>query len=66
MGLGPISMKEGDLVYVLAGGQVPFILRRTNTLLPDQFSLVGESYLHGIMDGEATVLGIEIETIFIL
>jgi hypothetical protein len=64
MGLGPFTMEEGDLVYALAGGQVPFILRPI--LLAGGFSLVGESYVHGIMDGEATVLGTEIETIFLV
>jgi hypothetical protein len=64
MGLGLSSMEEGDLVYVLSGGQVPFILRPA--ILAEGFSLVGESHVHGIMDGEATVLGIEIETIFLV
>jgi hypothetical protein len=64
MGLGPSSMEEGDLVYVLSGGQVPFILRPT--ILVEGFSLVGESYVHGIMDGEATVLGIEVETLYLV
>ncbi|KAH8592869.1 hypothetical protein B0O99DRAFT_629186 [Bisporella sp. PMI_857] len=64
MGLGPSSMEEGDLVYVLSGGQVPFILRPTR--LAEGFSLVGESYVHGIMDGEATVLGIEVETMYLI
>lgn len=43
---------------------MPFILRLK--LLAEGFCLVGESYGHGIMDGEATVLGIEIETIFLV
>ncbi|PQE20174.1 Heterokaryon incompatibility protein [Rutstroemia sp. NJR-2017a BBW] len=64
MGLGPLSMVEGDLVYVLSGGQVPFILRPT--ISAEGFALVGESYIHGIMDGEATVLGIEIETFYLI
>ncbi len=64
MGLGPSGMEEGDLVYVLSGGQVPFILRPL--ILAEGFSLVGESYIHGIMDGEATVLGLEIETIYLV
>jgi hypothetical protein len=64
MGLGPFNMEEGDLVYVLAGGQVPFILRPE--VSPDGFWLVGESYVHGIMDGEATMLGIEVETIYLV
>jgi hypothetical protein len=64
MGLGPSSMEEGDLVYVLSGGQVPFILRPT--ISAEGFALVGESYIHGIMDGEATILGIEVETFYLI
>jgi hypothetical protein len=55
---------EGGLVYTLSGGQVPFILRPI--ILAGGFSLVGKSYVHGIMDGEATVLRIEAETIFLV
>lgn len=64
MGLGPSSIEEGDLVYVLSGGQAPFILRPK--VLREGFSLVGESYVHGIMDGEATVLGKEVETFYLV
>jgi Heterokaryon incompatibility protein (HET) len=46
----PKSSKVGDRVCVVAGGQVPFILRE----LPDSlYQLIGECYIHGIMDGEA-------------
>jgi hypothetical protein len=46
----PKRSKVGDRVCVLAGGQVPFILRE----LPDGlYQLIGECYIHGIMDGEA-------------
>jgi len=64
MGLGPSSMEEGDIVYVLSGGQVPFIVRPT--ILAEGLSLVGESYVHGIMDGEATMFEIEIETMYLV
>jgi len=50
MGFGPSSM-EGDLVYLLSGGQVPFILRPT--ILGEGFSLVGESYIYGTMEGRS-------------
>lgn len=47
MGLAPRGTKSGDLTCVLEGGDVPVILR------PDgkEFVLVGECYVHGIMDG---------------
>ena len=54
VGLAPADCKEGDVICVLLGSGVPFVLRpnvagagETST-----FSLVGESYLHGIMNSE--------------
>lgn len=38
-----------DLVCILFGADVPFILRRKGS----QYILIGEAYIHGIMDGEA-------------
>ena len=49
MGLGPKDIRNGDTVSVLRGGQVPFILRK----LDETYILIGESYVHGIMNGEA-------------
>ncbi|KAK0508970.1 hypothetical protein JMJ35_008341 [Cladonia borealis] len=40
---------EGDLLYALFGGSVLYTLRPKG----DQFILVGECYVHGLMDGEA-------------
>ena len=48
-GVGPAVMQPGDIVCVLFGAQVPFILRRKDS----RYQLVGESYVHGIMHGEA-------------
>lgn len=50
IGMGPKDAKPTDKVYTLIGGEVPFVLRRTET--HDEFRLVGESYVHGIMNGE--------------
>ncbi|KAH6703977.1 hypothetical protein BKA61DRAFT_493896 [Leptodontidium sp. MPI-SDFR-AT-0119] len=56
MGLAPAQTKVGDVVAVLEGGNVPFILRhmeeRKTEKVPEYCSFVGESYIHGIMDGE--------------
>ncbi|EJT77131.1 hypothetical protein GGTG_07043 [Gaeumannomyces tritici R3-111a-1] len=57
-GLAPSTARVGDRVCLLAGGRVPYILRDSReVLLPDSgkvrgFSLVGDSYVHGIMGGE--------------
>jgi hypothetical protein len=40
MGLAPPTAREGDLVCVLLGGDVPFILRPSNS----NYLLIGESY----------------------
>ena len=49
MGLGPRNIEPGDVVCILLGAQVPFVLRAVN----DHYVLLGECYCHGIMDGEA-------------
>ncbi|KAH7369985.1 hypothetical protein BKA65DRAFT_487486, partial [Rhexocercosporidium sp. MPI-PUGE-AT-0058] len=48
MGLGPAGMLPGDRVFTLIGGDVPFAIRPVG----EEFELVGEAYVHGIMDGE--------------
>jgi len=47
--LGPKLMKKGDIVAVFFGGKTPFCLRKQGS----QYLLIGECYVHGLMDGEA-------------
>ncbi|KIW45228.1 uncharacterized protein PV06_03630 [Exophiala oligosperma] len=47
--LGPEVMEETDIICVLFGGKMPFCLRPWNS----HYLLVGECYVHGLMDGEA-------------
>lgn len=49
LGVGPDTTRAGDLVVVFFGGRVPFILRQHGSY----YVLLGECYIHGIMDGEA-------------
>jgi hypothetical protein len=49
IGLGPISMQANDIVVVLRGGVLPFILRKVSRF----YQLIGPAYVHDIMDGEA-------------
>jgi hypothetical protein len=53
MGIGPAAMQLGDKVCILSGGATPFILRHTPhaKVVSRRFLLIGESYLHGIMQG---------------
>ena len=73
-GLGPGALKEGDWVAVLLGSDVPFVIREADpdSLDPTKpvphdtrFKLVGECYVHGLMQGQA-VRGQDIERNIIL
>ncbi|KAJ8122529.1 hypothetical protein O1611_g9815 [Lasiodiplodia mahajangana] len=60
-GLCPWTAQEGDVVVLLYGGNVPYLLRPVNKeghagessdKTEDLFELVGECYVQGIMNGE--------------
>ena len=50
---GPAELEEGDEIYILAGGKHPFALRPLSTSRSDTYELIGDCYVHGIMDGQA-------------
>ncbi len=49
MGLVPKSAEKGDRIYALCGGQVLYVLRED----AGAHLLIGECYMHGVMDGES-------------
>src|SRR5271170_2309666 len=51
LALVPESSCVGDTIALCKGGRVPLVLRRH----PGGFQLIGESYVHGVMNGEAFV-----------
>lgn len=51
MGLLPRGTKEGDEICIFSGGHIPFVVRRHAS--SSLYQLVGECYVHGIMNGEA-------------
>ena len=54
-GLGPEESETGDIVCVLYGCSVPVVLRVAEKQRVDGkvlHEVVGEAYVHGIMDGE--------------
>lgn len=54
LGLGPRHLQPGDHVVIVHGSTVPFILR---SIEENKFTLIGEAYVHGIMDGEGMTEG---------
>lgn len=48
MGLGAPAAKVGDSIAILKGCNTPMVLRR----LKEGWAIVGECYVHGIMNGE--------------
>ena len=49
IGFVPYEAKVGDEICIIYGGVVPFVLRQSK----GSSRLIGESYIHGIMYGEA-------------
>ncbi|KAM7214528.1 Heterokaryon incompatibility protein (HET) domain containing protein [Rhypophila decipiens] len=53
VGRGPAGMKAGDVVVILWGCRLPIVLRPCGGDADDQkYQLVGDAYVHGLMDGE--------------
>jgi hypothetical protein len=50
IGSVPHGSVVGDVIGIFQGGTVPFVLRESED---GHYQLVGECYVHGIMDGEA-------------
>lgn len=49
LGLGPAEMEVGELIYILVGATVPYLLRKD---AEGKLRVVGDAYIHGVMDGE--------------
>lgn len=62
MGTGPRSLKAGDEVWVLHRGGLPFVLR---PLINGNYQLIGESFVYGVMHGEAVEMGLKSQNIII-
>jgi hypothetical protein len=65
VGTVPPRAQIGDTVAVMKGGCVPFILQKSDSR-SGRFRLVGECYVHDLMNGEGLSLPDVAETTFIL
>ena len=51
--LGPLDTQPGDVLAIIPGGKVPYVLRkRLDSELEGSYTFVGECYVHGVMDGQ--------------
>ncbi|KAG5813355.1 hypothetical protein H9Q74_012735 [Fusarium xylarioides] len=51
LGMGHESTQAGDEVWIISGSPAPLVLR--NSAETNEYCLVGEAYVHGVMQGEA-------------
>jgi hypothetical protein len=63
IGIAPEFASPGDMICIIFGAIAPYVLRRHSE---KRFELVGETYVHGIMDGEAMEMGLEEEEFCLL
>jgi hypothetical protein len=49
VGVFPGETRNGDFIVLLPGATMPFVLRKSGD---DKYILVGDCYLHGVMEGE--------------
>jgi hypothetical protein len=56
LGLMPADAKEGDVIWVFYGGNLPYVVRRCED---GMYTFIGDCYLHGFMHGEAIDLDLE-------
>ncbi|GIZ48285.1 hypothetical protein CKM354_001135300 [Cercospora kikuchii] len=52
LGISSEGAQAGDLVYLIAGADVPFLIRPVAGA-EATFTIVGEAYVHGLMGGDA-------------
>jgi hypothetical protein len=62
-GWAPDQARPGDRLCVLNGLAVPLILRPIES---GSFEVVGDAYVHGVMDGEVLDMGLEEQDIYII
>lgn len=51
VGQVPLSSQVGDKLFVPLGSAIPFVVRQYGSRV-DEYELIGECYIHGIMNGE--------------
>ena len=53
--IGPLSCEKGDEIWIIGGAKEPYLLREVSR---GKYILLGQVYIHGIMDGELADKGL--------
>ncbi|KAK0377566.1 hypothetical protein CLIM01_05045 [Colletotrichum limetticola] len=63
LGLAPMSASVGDDVWIIIGADAPFITSTRSSTCTRHSQIVGEAYVHGMMDGELLQGTIELQAL---
>ncbi|KAI0168017.1 hypothetical protein BJ166DRAFT_246115 [Pestalotiopsis sp. NC0098] len=64
--LGPSNIRQGDHVCIFSFAMTAHIIRQTPNAGDKTYNLIGESYVHGMMNGEVEELNIDEENIILV
>ena len=61
VGIGPPYIEPGDLICIIIGAQTPFLVRKIKSATEQapMYEVVGDCYVHGLMNGEGLGMGRE-------
>ncbi|KAH7089264.1 heterokaryon incompatibility protein-domain-containing protein [Paraphoma chrysanthemicola] len=59
LGRGPSTIQPGDSICIFSFARTAHILRRSPNTTAETYALIGEAYVHGMMNGEIEDLDIE-------
>ena len=69
IGIGPPYIQSGDLLCIIIGAHSPFLVRKCRSPAAEKaapvYELVGDCYVHGLMNGEGLGMGKEENIILI-
>jgi hypothetical protein len=63
VGLGHEGVLAGNIVVIFRDLRTPLVLREMGE---NKYAIVGDCYVHGIMDGEFLAKGLEMREIFLV
>lgn len=60
------GVQKGDIICVFKGAPTPHVLRRVPDRLDEKYTLIGEAYVHGLMNGEVDSMNLDDQDIVLV